>query len=60
VARGRCRFDQLIQDNAAELRLHGTLQVVREKDMAVATGIDRRSHAPPGRYCALRQSGCWQ
>jgi HAMP domain-containing protein len=36
-------FDQLIQDNAAELRLLGELQVVREKEMAVGTGIDYRS-----------------
>ncbi|AMY12707.1 HAMP domain protein [Luteitalea pratensis] len=33
-------FDQLIQDNAAELRLLGELQVVREKEMAVGTGIE--------------------
>ena len=32
--------DQLIQDNAAELRLLGELQVVREKEMAVGTGIE--------------------
>jgi HAMP domain-containing protein len=38
-------FDQLIQDNAAELRLLGELQVVREKEMAVGTGIDYRTRA---------------
>ncbi len=39
-------FDQLIQDNAAELRLLGELQVVREKEMAVGTGIEYRTAAP--------------
>ena len=68
-------FDQLIQDNAAELRLLGELQVVREKEMAVGTGIEYRTSGqsavglslrPEPRlslrptYCALRQSGCWQ
>lgn len=38
-------FDQLIQDNAAELRLLGELQVVREKEMAVGTGIEYRTAA---------------
>jgi len=36
-------FDQLIEDNATELRLLGALQVVREKDMGVGTGIDYRT-----------------
>ena len=36
-------FDQLIQDNAAELRLLGELRVVREKEMAVGTGIEYRT-----------------
>ena len=33
-------FDRLIDDNAAELRLLGELEVVREKEMAVGTGIE--------------------
>jgi HAMP domain-containing protein len=36
-------FDQLIEDNAAELRLLGDLEVVREKEMAVGTGIEYRT-----------------
>ncbi len=39
-------FDTLIEDNAAELRLLGDLEVVREKEMAVGTGIDYRTAEP--------------
>jgi len=38
-------FDRLIDDNAAELKLLGELEVVREKEMAVGTGIDYRADA---------------
>ena len=38
-------FDRLIDDNAAELKLLGDLEVVREKEMAVGTGIDYRADA---------------
>ncbi len=41
-------FDKLIEDNAAELRMLGELQVVREKEMAVGLGIDYRTAAPGG------------
>lgn len=40
-------FDQLIEDNAAELRLLGDLQVVREKEMAAGLGIAYREDDTP-------------
>ena len=33
-------FDQLIQDAATELKLLGDLETIREKEMAIGTGIE--------------------
>ena len=40
-------FDRLIDENAAELRLLGDLEVVREKEMAVGLGIAYRAGDTP-------------
>ena len=40
-------FDSLIQDTAAELRVLGNLQTIKEKEMAIGTGIDY-PHSPTG------------
>jgi PAS domain S-box-containing protein len=37
-------FERLIQENAAELRVLSDLQTVREKEMAVGTGIEYPKH----------------
>jgi hypothetical protein len=40
-------FDRLIDENAAELRLLGDPEVVREKEMAVGLGIAYREGDTP-------------